>query len=129
MIATKRAAPMMDHRIGNGCRSMVTINGSGSLSNRATQGPRRAPTKPRAIETISPPRTLPAMAFPMAPQTAAITRRSRSPVNDIVMVSSFRASGLQKCQQVGVELFLVGVREAMRCAGVDLQGRVLDQLR
>ncbi len=78
MTATKRAAPMMDHRIGNGRPLMVTMNGSGSESDRATQGPRRAPMKPRAIDTIRPPRTPPAMAFPMAPQTAAITMRSTS---------------------------------------------------
>src|SRR5512141_774767 len=89
MIATKRAAPMMDQSTGNGCPLIVTINGSGSLSARATQGPRRAPMKPRAIETISPPRTLPAMAFPIAPQTAAITMRSRSAGSDIVMAGSF----------------------------------------
>ena len=39
------------------------------------------------------------------------------------------SSGLKECQQVGVELLLVRVREAVGCALVDLQGRVLDQLR
>ena len=29
-------------------------------------------------------------------------------------------SGLKKCQQVGVELVFVSVREAVRCARVDL---------
>ena len=38
-------------------------------------------------------------------------------------------SGLKECKQVGVELLLVRVREAVGCALVDLQGRVLDQLR
>ena len=47
--------------------------------------------KPRAIETISPPGTPPAMAFPMAPQTAAINRKSRSDVSDIVIARSFHA--------------------------------------
>jgi hypothetical protein len=46
--------------------------------------------KPRTIETISPPRALPAIAFPRAPQTAAITRRSRSEGSDIVMAGSFQ---------------------------------------
>ena len=39
------------------------------------------------------------------------------------------SSALKECQQVGVELLLVRVREAVGCALVDLQGRVLDQLR
>ena len=56
---------MIDHRTGNGCPPMLTMNGSGSLSIPATQGPSRAPMKPRTIETIRPPRALPAMAFPM----------------------------------------------------------------
>jgi hypothetical protein len=38
-------------------------------------------------------------------------------------------SGLKECQQVGVELVLVRDREAVGCARVDLQGRVLDELR
>jgi hypothetical protein len=38
-------------------------------------------------------------------------------------------SGRQECQQVGVELVFVRVREAVGCARVDLEGRVLDQLR
>jgi len=57
---------------------MTTMKGSGSLSRPANHGPRRAPMKPRAIETISPPRTLPEMALPMAPQIAAIRMRSRT---------------------------------------------------
>ena len=38
-------------------------------------------------------------------------------------------SGFKECQQVGVELILVCIRQAMRGARIDLQGRVLDQLR
>ena len=38
-------------------------------------------------------------------------------------------SGFKECQQVGVELALVRVREAVGCARVNLQGRVPDQLR
>ncbi len=38
-------------------------------------------------------------------------------------------SGLKECQQVGVELVFVRVREAVGRARVDLQGRVLDELR
>jgi hypothetical protein len=38
-------------------------------------------------------------------------------------------SGLKKCQQVGVELVCVRDRETVGRARVNLQGRVLDQLR
>ena len=38
-------------------------------------------------------------------------------------------SGFQEGQQVGVELVLVRVREAVGCARIDFQGRVRDQLR
>jgi hypothetical protein len=38
-------------------------------------------------------------------------------------------SGLEEGQQVGVELVLVRVREAVGCARVDPQGRILDHLR
>ena len=38
-------------------------------------------------------------------------------------------SGLQECQQVGIELVFVRVGETVWATWVDLQGRVLDQLR
>ena len=104
MIATNRAAPMMDHSTGKGCPPTVTMKGSGSLSDRATQGPRRAPMKPRAIEAISPPRTPPAMAFPMAPQIAAITMRRRSTGRDIAMASAFRVHTKEGCREGWVPL-------------------------
>jgi hypothetical protein len=89
MTATKTEAPMIDHRIPKGCPLMWTTKGSDSLSWVANQGPRSAPMKPRAIETISPPRTSPAIALPMAPHTAAIMMRSMSPGNVMVMTGPF----------------------------------------
>ena len=38
-------------------------------------------------------------------------------------------SGLKECQQVGVELILVRVGQAVGCAWIDLQRRVLDEFR
>src|ERR1035441_9080061 len=38
-------------------------------------------------------------------------------------------SGFKECQQIGVELFLVRGGQAVGCAGVYLQGRVLDEFR
>ena len=38
-------------------------------------------------------------------------------------------SGLKECQQVGVELVFVSIGEAVGRACVDLQGRILNQLR
>ena len=35
----------------------------------------------------------------------------------------------EECQQIGIELVFVRVREAVRCAWVDFQSRVPDQLR
>ncbi len=71
--ATNRVAPMIDQRMGNDCPSTATMKGSGSPNFPAIQGPIRAPIKPRAMDTTSPPRALPAMAFPTDPHTAAIT--------------------------------------------------------
>src|ERR1019366_461480 len=39
------------------------------------------------------------------------------------------ASGLEECQQVGIELLLVSLGQAMGCACIDLQSRVLDEFR
>ena len=38
-------------------------------------------------------------------------------------------SGFEECQQISAELIFVCVSEAVGCAGVDLQGRVLNKLR
>ena len=51
-------------------------------------GPRR-PHEATAVETMNPPRTSPAMALPMAPQSAAMMMRSTSPGNVIVVTGSF----------------------------------------
>ena len=60
---------MIDHRTGNGRPPMVTIKGSGSFISPATQGPMMAPTKPMTIETIRPPRVLPAPSPPVEQRT------------------------------------------------------------
>ena len=44
-------------------------------------------------------------------------------------VSDKATSDIEECQQIGVELVFVRVREAMGCARVDLQGCVLDKFR
>src|SRR5512143_3847355 len=85
MIATKTAAPMIDHRIPKDCPLTWTTRGSASLSWWAIQGPTRAPMKPRTMETMNPPRTSPAMALPRAPQTAAMMMSTISPGNVMVM--------------------------------------------
>src|ERR1035437_2066504 len=36
-------------------------------------------------------------------------------------------SGLEECQQVGIELLLVSLGQAMGCASIDLQSRVFDE--
>src|ERR1035437_7873135 len=38
-------------------------------------------------------------------------------------------SGLEECQQVGIELLLVSLGQAMGCARINLQSRVLDEFR
>jgi hypothetical protein len=43
--------------------------------------------------------------------------------------SSAPGSGLQECQQVGIELLLVSLGQAMGCACIDLQSRVFDEFR
>src|ERR1035437_4590358 len=40
-----------------------------------------------------------------------------------------RTSGLEECQQVGIELLLVSLGQAMGCACIDLQSRVFDEFR
>src|SRR3990172_1208070 len=91
MTATNRAAPMIDHRTGKGWPLMLTVRGSGSLSWTASHGPTTAPMKPRTMDTMSPPRMSPAMALPMAPQTAAMTMSRMSPGTVNVMTdTSFR---------------------------------------
>ena len=40
-----------------------------------------------------------------------------------------RTSGLEECQQVGIELRLVSLGQAVGCACIDLQSRVLDEFR
>src|ERR1039457_2461946 len=42
---------------------------------------------------------------------------------------SHGASGLEECQQVGIELLFVSLGQAMGCACIDLQSRVLDEFR
>jgi hypothetical protein len=73
--ATKRAAPMTDQRNGNAGPSPRRIRkSSGSLALRAIQEPSSAPMKPSTIETMQPPRDPPAIARPIPPANAAITR-------------------------------------------------------
>ena len=83
---------MIDHSTGKGCPLIWTMKGSGNLNRAATQGPRRAPMKPRAVDTMSPPRAPPAIALPTAPQTAAMTMSNKRFGNDITMTVSFRLS-------------------------------------
>ena len=42
---------------------------------------------------------------------------------------SHGTSGLEECQQVGIELLLVSLGQAMGCACIDLQSRVFDEFR
>src|SRR5450759_4756765 len=93
--------------------------------------------------------SLVAMAFSLAASTARRGPRRRPALADagLLLPAAFAnrygpwfrrhesggtgkaSSGLEECQQIGVELVLVRVREAMGCARVDLQGRVLPQFR
>ena len=69
----ERGADNEQHR--EGMPADVDGEGLRQLELRAIQGPMRAPMNPRAVETMSPPRAPPAIALPMAPQTAAMTTR------------------------------------------------------
>src|ERR1019366_8959940 len=42
---------------------------------------------------------------------------------------SHGTSGLEECQQVGIELLLVSLGQAVGCACIDLQSRVFDEFR
>lgn len=44
-------------------------------------------------------------------------------------VAGKATSGLEECLQISVELNFVCVSEAVRCAGVDLKGRIFNKLR
>src|SRR5689334_11161944 len=78
---------MIDQSTGKECPLTWTSSGSESLSCCASQGPSSAPTKPMAVDTTSPPRAPPAMAFPIAPHTAAITMRMMSAGTDVFIRS------------------------------------------
>src|SRR5450759_1825953 len=91
--------------------------------------------------------SLVAIAFSLAASTARPRRRPALADAGLLLPATFAnrygpwfrrhesgstgkaSSGLEECQQIGVELVPVRVREAVRCARVDLEGRVLDQLR
>lgn len=72
--ATNRAAPMIDQRKGNGAPATWISNGSGKPIRRAIHEPSSAPMKPSAMETRQPPCVPPAIARPIAPAIAAISR-------------------------------------------------------
>ncbi len=66
---------MTAHRKGKAGPSPSWITkSSGSFALRAIQEPSIAPMNPRTMETRQPPRVPPAIARPMPPATAAITR-------------------------------------------------------
>jgi len=62
---------MIDHRTGNGCPPMSTMKGSGSLSARATQGPKEGPDEAKGYRNDQPAANSPRDGFPRAPQRRA----------------------------------------------------------
>ena len=79
----KIAEPITAHIIGNGLPSIDISKKCGSPIFPASHNPMYAPINPTTIETRQPPKSYPAIDWPIPPQIAAINKSTKKPMSVI----------------------------------------------